>query len=47
MVTFRIGGTIATFKAGKDFRAKIGEVVSAEIPASICHLFDAKTGEHL
>jgi len=47
MVTFKIGGTIAIVKADKDFRAKIGETVSAAIPAHICHLFDAKTGEHL
>lgn len=47
MVTFRIGGTIAIVKAGKDFRAKIGETVTAAIPASICHLFDATTGDHL
>ncbi len=47
MVTFRVGGTIAIVKADKDFRAKIGEVVTAAIPASKCHLFDATTGEHL
>ena len=47
MVTFRVGGTIATVKADKDFRAKIGDTVSAIIPPSICHLFDAKSGERL
>ncbi len=47
MVTFRIGGTIATVKADKDFRAKIGEKVRAAIPATICHLFDATSGERL
>ena len=47
MVTFRVGGTIAIVKADKDFRAKIGEIVTAAIPASICHLFDATTGEHI
>lgn len=47
MVTFRIGGTIATVKADKDFRAAIGETVAATIPAATCHLFDATTGERL
>ena len=47
MVTFRIGGTIATVKADKDFRAKICEKVRAAIPATICHLFDATSGERL
>ena len=47
MVTFRIGGTIATVKADKEFRAKIGENVRAAIPASTVHLFDATSGERL
>ncbi|SMX39509.1 ABC transporter ATP-binding protein [Octadecabacter ascidiaceicola] len=47
MVTFRIGGTIATVKADKEFRAAIGETVAATIPAATCHLFDATTGERL
>ena len=47
MVTFRIGGAIATVKADKDFRAKIGETVAATIPAATCHLFDATSGERL
>jgi multiple sugar transport system ATP-binding protein len=47
MVTFRVGGAIATVKADKDFRAEIGESVAATIPAATCHLFDAKSGERL
>ena len=47
MVTFRIGGAIATVKADKDFRAKIGETVAATIPAATCHLFDATSGARL
>jgi multiple sugar transport system ATP-binding protein len=47
MVTFRIGGAIATVKADKDFRAKIGETVAATSPAATCHLFDATSGERL
>ncbi|WP_439141952.1 ABC transporter ATP-binding protein [Pseudooctadecabacter sp.] len=47
MVTFRVGDAIASVKADKDFRAEIGDVVSAEIPATLCHLFDATSGERL
>jgi multiple sugar transport system ATP-binding protein len=47
MVTLRIGGTLAAFKTPKDYRANIGEVVSATIPAGACHLFHPQTGERL
>ena len=47
MVTVRAGGTMATVKAPKDFRAEIGDSVSFSIPSHICHLFDAKTGARL
>lgn len=47
MVTMRAGGTMLSVKSGKEYRAKIGDTVHAYIPAEICHLFDAKTGEHL
>ncbi|PXW66087.1 carbohydrate ABC transporter ATP-binding protein (CUT1 family) [Loktanella sp. PT4BL] len=47
MVTFRIGGAIATVKADKDFRAEIGETITATIPAATCHLFDATSGERI
>jgi multiple sugar transport system ATP-binding protein len=47
MVTMRAGGTILSVKSGKDYRAEIGDTVHARIPADICHLFDAKTGNHL
>jgi multiple sugar transport system ATP-binding protein len=47
MVTFRIGGAIATVKADKDFRAEIGETITATIPAATCHLFDGTTGERI
>ncbi|MEL6523689.1 MAG: ABC transporter ATP-binding protein [Pseudomonadota bacterium] len=45
MVTFRIGGSLVSVRADKSFRAAIGEYVSIELPASICHLFDGKTGQ--
>ena len=45
MVTMRAGGTILSVKSGKEYRTGIGDPVSANIPAEICHLFDASTGE--
>ncbi|SLN40395.1 ABC transporter ATP-binding protein [Pseudooctadecabacter jejudonensis] len=47
MATFRVGDAIASVKADKDFRAEIGETVSAEIPPALTHLFDATTGERI
>ena len=45
MVTFRAGGALVAVKAHKDFRREIGDSISANIPGSICHVFDAETGE--
>ena len=47
MASFRIGESLVSIKSGKEYRAEIGDVVHASIPASICHLFDAKTGAKL
>ncbi|MEL7344008.1 MAG: ABC transporter ATP-binding protein [Pseudomonadota bacterium] len=47
MVTVKAGGGMTSVKAPKEFRAEIGDKVTASIPASICHLFDAKSGERL
>ena len=47
MASFRIGEFLVSIKSGKEYRAEIGDVVHASIPASICHLFDAKTGAKL
>ena len=47
MVTFRAGGTLVAVKTHKDYRGEIGDAVSAHIPASICHVFDADTGERM
>ena len=47
MVTMRAGKTILSAKSGKEYRVDIGDAVSANIPAEICHLFDAKTGDRL
>jgi multiple sugar transport system ATP-binding protein len=47
MVTVRAGGALVAVKAPKDFRTKIKAPFAARVPAAICHLFDAKTGERL
>ncbi|MEL6750504.1 MAG: sn-glycerol-3-phosphate ABC transporter ATP-binding protein UgpC [Pseudomonadota bacterium] len=47
MVTVKAGGELVAVKAPKEYRAEIGETVHAAIPADICHLFDATTGERL
>lgn len=47
MFSVRSGPTLISVKAPKDFRANIGEAVHASIPAEICHIFDAKTGERI
>ncbi len=47
MITVKAGGALISIKAPKDYRAEIDTPVSASIPASICHLFDARSGERL
>jgi multiple sugar transport system ATP-binding protein len=48
MVTSLVAGnTLVSVKAHKDFRAKIGDPIRAQIPASICHLFDSASGARL
>lgn len=47
MVTMKVGDALVSVKAGKEFRAQIGEPVSAKIDAGICHLFDRRSGERL
>ncbi len=44
MVTVRAGKAMISVKAGKEYRSEIGDAVAFQIPAAICHLFDAKTG---
>jgi multiple sugar transport system ATP-binding protein len=44
MFSVKAGGALVSVKAAKDFRAQIGDPVSARVPASVCHLFDAATG---
>lgn len=47
MVTVQAGGTLVAIKTPKDFSATIGAPLQAKIPAAICHLFDADTGNRL
>ena len=47
MVTMKSGSALMAVKAGKEYRSEIGADVSAHVPASICHLFDAETGARL
>ncbi len=47
MITWRLGTALVSVKTAKDYRAEIGEVVHARIPAGICHLFDTATGERI
>jgi len=47
MLTVRAGGSLVSVKAGKEFRAEIGDKVSFAVPASICHIFDASSGQRV
>jgi multiple sugar transport system ATP-binding protein len=45
MISYRIGESLVSIKAPKEYRAEIGDVVHAAVPGSICHLFDKSTGQ--
>ena len=47
LVTLQIGPARFTAKAGKDFQARIGEVLTLHAPADRCHLFDAASQRRL
>ncbi len=47
MITVRVAGELVSVKAGKDYRADIGDMVRIAVPAEICHLFDAQTGARI
>ena len=47
IATMRLGGTIASVRSAKDYRAQIGDRVAVSIPPEACHLFDATSGERL
>jgi multiple sugar transport system ATP-binding protein len=47
MATVQAGGTLVAIKTAKDFSMEIGMPVAASVPPSICHLFDAMTGQRI
>jgi len=47
MITWRLAGALVSVKTNKDYRADIGDMVVARVPAAICHLFDTATGERI
>ncbi len=44
LITFRSGTALVAAKAGKTFRAEIGDRVGFRLAAAHCHLFDRTTG---
>ena len=47
MVSVRIDNALVAVKASKTFRAEIDDMVSINIPADICHVFDTQTGQRV
>ena len=47
MATTKLGGSLVSVKAGKEYRAEIGDTVHVKVPTHICHLFNEKTGERI
>jgi multiple sugar transport system ATP-binding protein len=47
IATLKMGGTVASIRAAKDYRAEIGDQTAVNIPPDVCHIFDANTGERL
>ena len=46
-VALRLGGTIASIRADKFFKAEVGDNISIDVHSDHCHLFDIGTGERL
>ena len=47
MITVRQEAGMISVKAGKDYRAPIGDEVRITVPSSICHLFSTTSGARL
>ncbi|TPW28981.1 ABC transporter ATP-binding protein [Pararhizobium mangrovi] len=47
MAAVHVGGELVNIKAGKAFRADIGDKLTADIRPRLCHLFDRETGERI
>ncbi|AXI45430.1 ABC transporter ATP-binding protein [Sulfitobacter sp. SK012] len=45
MLAVKAGGQLISVKAGKEFRADIGDEISFSVTPAICHVFDRATGE--
>lgn len=46
-ISVRVGEAVVSGKAGKDFRATIGDPIGFRIRPEICHLFDGEAGARL
>jgi multiple sugar transport system ATP-binding protein len=47
MVTVRIGTSLVSVRADKNYEAEIDDMVSIHVPIESCHLFDGTSGERL
>ena len=47
MATVHAGAALVAIKAAKDFAVPIGSPIAAHVPARLCHLFDAATGQRI
>jgi len=47
MVSVKAGGDLISIKSDKNYYAKIGSTVMANVPANLCLLFSSKTGKLL
>ncbi|MFN3169177.1 MAG: ABC transporter ATP-binding protein [Hyphomicrobiales bacterium] len=47
MITVRAGGALVAVKAHKDYRTKIGSPAAIAVAPTICHLFDAESGQRI
>jgi multiple sugar transport system ATP-binding protein len=47
MISYRISDALVSIKAPKEYRAEIGDIVHAAVPATICHLFDKSSGKQV
>ena len=47
MASFKVGQGLVAVRGPKTFRAAIGDLVRAKVPAAACHLFDQGTGQRI
>ncbi|MGR3485241.1 MAG: ABC transporter ATP-binding protein [Paracoccaceae bacterium] len=46
-LSWRLGEALVSIKAPKGMQPEIGTVMGGTLPASVCHLFDSRTGERM